>query len=480
MAYTYDAWARLKTATAGPTASPTWKLGWDYDRYGNRKNQNVLAGSAPAPQLTINESTNRITDPGYTYDPAGNLTNDTVNQYTFDAENRVTEVRDQAGTLIATYSYDGSGSRVKKVAGATTTVYLFSGTRVIAEYINGSLNKEYIYTTSELLATIENGVTKYHHRDHLSARVITDESGNVVAQQGEYPFGEAWYQNGQTSKWAFTNYERDAESGLDYAGFRYYSSRLGRFMSTDPIAGSIVNPQRLNLYAYVGNDPINRADPLGLDWFDQLFSAQYHGFYGNGTNLGLWIMESQTAAWMGYSYYDLPGNWDPLAQEELRHEWIIRTGLDPAGLVGNTPEEHFAKLKKRLKKALQNPECAALVGTENVNRLLDEFNPVEVTPQNIGDVFKRYSDDFDPRELARKLLEVATGAGPTPRTVTYAFTGFNIGDPIFYGWQFQDQSISAQATLVMHEFVHQTGQKKHLTHGAIAEVCGTEVPMPGK
>ena len=82
---------------------------------------------------------------------------------------------------------------MKKVSGGTTTVYIVSGTKVVAEYVNGaapaSPTREYIYSGGQLLATIEGGTTKYHHSDHLSVRVTTDTSGNVLGQQGHYPFG---------------------------------------------------------------------------------------------------------------------------------------------------------------------------------------------------------------------------------------------------------------------------------------------------
>jgi RHS repeat-associated protein len=67
-----------------------------------------------------------------------------------------------------------------------------------------------------------------------------------------------------------TGKERDAESGNDYFGARYYSSAMGRFMSPDwsakiePVPYSkLDNPQTLNLYAYVGNNPLSRTDPTG-------------------------------------------------------------------------------------------------------------------------------------------------------------------------------------------------------------------------
>ncbi len=68
----------------------------------------------------------------------------------------------------------------------------------------------------------------------------------------------------------FTGKERDTESGLDYFGARYYGSNMGRFMSPDWAAkampvpyAKLDNPQSLNLYAYVGNNPLSRRDPDG-------------------------------------------------------------------------------------------------------------------------------------------------------------------------------------------------------------------------
>ncbi len=100
----------------------------------------------------------------------------------------------------------------------------------------------------------------------MSSRVTTDTNGNIVGQQGHYPFGESWYLTNTTTKWQFTSYERDSESGNDYAMARYDVNRLGRFGSPDHLAGSFTDPQSLNGYAYVLNDPANRIDPLGLYW----------------------------------------------------------------------------------------------------------------------------------------------------------------------------------------------------------------------
>lgn len=64
----------------------------------------------------------------------------------------------------------------------------------------------------------------------------------------DYPFGENWYYTDPANKMKFTSYERDEESGLDYAMFRYHNSRLGRFMSPDPIHGRrCLHPQEWKL-----------------------------------------------------------------------------------------------------------------------------------------------------------------------------------------------------------------------------------------
>ena len=273
--FTYDPWSRLSTASTTDTSvDPTFALSWNYDRFGNMLNQNMTRGHCTPPlcpyqpQLTVDPNTNRISTSGYAYDAAGNMTNDLLNTYAYDAENRITQV----GAGAALYTYLGA-LRVQKTVGGTTTVYVYSGTKPIAEYAAGAQvtqpNKEYIYAGTNLVAAVSSTGTVYSHADHLSIRAQTDATGQLVRSVGHFPFGESWYVNlsngGQSDKWQFTTYERDSESQLDYANFRYYSSRLGRFMQADLLSGSTVNQESLSRYSYVGNDPVNAVDPLGLD-----------------------------------------------------------------------------------------------------------------------------------------------------------------------------------------------------------------------
>lgn len=89
----------------------------------------------------------------------------------------------------------------------------------------------------------------------------------------------------------YTGKERDAESGLDYFGARYYASTMGRFMSPDWAAqaqpvpyANLEYPQTLNLYSYAGNNPLSRTDPDGHFW-QELGNLFKYGHYVNNAGL---------------------------------------------------------------------------------------------------------------------------------------------------------------------------------------------------
>jgi RHS repeat-associated protein len=95
--------------------------------------------------------------------------------------------------------------------------------------------------------------------------VFNHTGGSVAQDEIFYPWGERWNYAGTLCDERFAAMQlRDAESGLDPTLFRMYESRLYRWLSPDPVAGSIFNPQSLNRYAYVLNNPTNFIDPLGL------------------------------------------------------------------------------------------------------------------------------------------------------------------------------------------------------------------------
>jgi RHS repeat-associated protein len=188
-------------------------------------------------------------------------------------------VKDDAGTPLESYSYGASRQRLQTISGSLTTYYAWGGSSVLCEYTettgNGAtfaFKKSYIYAGSRLLSTqIWNGtaeVTKFHHPDRLGTKLVTNNAAGTHYEQSTLPFGTAL--NAESSGFSnqvFTSYDRSAGTGLDYAQNRSYSSGQGRFTMVDPIgasASSVTNPQSNNLYAYVGNSPIDFVDPSGL------------------------------------------------------------------------------------------------------------------------------------------------------------------------------------------------------------------------
>jgi RHS repeat-associated protein len=118
-----------------------------------------------------------------------------------------------------------------------------------------------------MIARVTSGGAQYFLSDRLSVRLVLDSSGNAAGRQGHLPFGDDFGESGTQEKHHFTTYERDGESGSDYALNRGYVANLGRFQQADPYkaSGYVVDPQSWNRYSYARNKPIDRVDPLGLD-----------------------------------------------------------------------------------------------------------------------------------------------------------------------------------------------------------------------
>ena len=200
------------------------------------------------------------------------MTHDASHSYTYDAESRITKVD---GGSTATYGYDADGRRVSRVVAGVETDYIYdlSG-RVVADYGGGCgatcWRVGYIYLNGEMVAEYFGG-TYFVRTDHLgSTRLLTGyPTASVVECDDYYPFGEQISCGGtSTTTHKFTGYERDSESGNDYAMTREYVSRLGRFSALDPLGGNAANPQTLNRYTYAGNNPISAVDRTGTTTTD--------------------------------------------------------------------------------------------------------------------------------------------------------------------------------------------------------------------
>lgn len=219
---------------------------------------------------------------GYGYDAAGNMTHDLTSglTYSYDQENRIT------GAGGFTYTYDADGNRVEKSTGSTGTLYWYMTPGIVAESdLAGNLQSEYVFFDGERVARRDfpGGSVAYYFSDHLKTTdIVTDALGNIKNESDFYPWGgELEFLNNDSNHYKFTGKERDAETGLDYFGARYYSNGLGRFISADwsstPIPvpyADFGDPQSLNLYTYVRNLPTTRIDADGHDsWVTDLIDA---------------------------------------------------------------------------------------------------------------------------------------------------------------------------------------------------------------
>src|SRR6266568_3019584 len=259
--YTYDDFNRLMGSNKNSGAEV---YSYDYDRLGNRWHQN----GPHTMMLSFSGSNNRMD--GYSYDAAGNLLNDGTHSYAYDAENRMTTVDNGSA---ASYVYDAGGQRVRKTTSSGSVDYLYdlAGHEITELSSSGSWNRGEVYAGGRHLATYNNGTTYLIHTDHLGTeRVRADSSGTSCETITSLPFGD-WQTTsgscGDPSPMHFTGKERDNESNLDNFGARYISSSMGRFVSADPITvtpGRVVDPQQLNLYSYVRNNPLRLVDPTGM------------------------------------------------------------------------------------------------------------------------------------------------------------------------------------------------------------------------
>ncbi len=114
----------------------------------------------------------------------------------------------------------------------------------------------------------------YYHPDHLgSTNLVTDEQGQVVQQVEYRPFGAVAARSGSVSlPQQFTGQRADA-TGLYYYNARYYDPDLGRFVQPDPIVQATSDPQTLNRYSYVRNNPLRYTDPSGYSFWSKFFGA---------------------------------------------------------------------------------------------------------------------------------------------------------------------------------------------------------------
>ncbi len=375
--YHYDSLNRLKDATENVTpngglASQSWKQAFTFDRYGNRNFDEANTTTLPkncgtSPNFVVCTADRNIYNPGingdgknrlnasngYGFDNARNTADDAQGRtFVYDAENKQISVSDPNGT-IGQYFYDGDGKRVKKYVPSTGEVTIFvydAAGKEIAEY-------------STIVAASQDAKVNYLTADHLgSPRINTDQNGNIIARHDYMPFGEeiATSQrisglgySDDTVRKQFTGYERDTESGLDFAKARNYRVTSARFLSPDPLQSSARNalPQSWNRYTYVLNNPLILTDPNGLKW----------GYYMSGNKRYFQWFDGNVGKSRGHEFKEWTGS-DIL---EFKGLGTIRLGDD--GRIYSVVQS--TKGITAPASALANPQVTALKNAVTQNPL---------------------------------------------------------------------------------------------------------------
>jgi len=306
--YNYDTLSRVRNGSSSSGPYSGLNIAWDYDSFGNRQHE-TLSGSSqqpvPASSWASYDTNNRISSASVpvAYDAAGNITDDGTNKYLYDREGRICAVwRYQQPASMTGYLYDAAGNRVARGTissfscnlssnGFTSTVnYVVGLNGEQLDEINGSgqwLHTN-VFANGQLLATYGANETFFALNDWLGTKraEITPDGG--LTTYGSLPFGNGlttWGSLPDATEHHFTGKERDAESGNDYFGARYYASSMGRMLSPDPDTGTLIhimNPQRWNMYAYALNNPLTMTDPTGKDAAAINFSGMVAGLGHEG------------------------------------------------------------------------------------------------------------------------------------------------------------------------------------------------------
>ncbi|MBL8122747.1 MAG: RHS repeat-associated core domain-containing protein [Blastocatellia bacterium] len=301
--------------------------------------------------------------------------------------------------MIGEYFYDGEGKRVKKhryVGGVLTEV-------TVCVYSAGKLAAEYSTATPS-----SNPTTSWTVTDQLgSPRVIVNSLGAVISRRDFMPFGEeldadetyrkTLQKYGQTDsvRQQFTGYQKDEESGLDFAEARMYENRFGRFTAVDPLlaSGKDSNPQTFNRFVYVGNNPLNIIDPLGLEWW-RVRNKQ------NKTDSIFWSTETPVGEegdvvdkWTEYVYKANDGLWyslDPNSDSFMRFYSQERAEWDNGYYTGFNGYGNIPVYNSFL-------TMVSGIKTGNVGRGLLGFGELSITfataPRTIGGLLKEGAEE---------------------------------------------------------------------------------------
>ena len=293
--YTYHDLDRLLTASV-----PAGEA-FAYDIIGNMttKSGTILDYGTTAPKHAV-KSHGTTT---YTYDANGSMTARGTQTIKYDPEQR--PIRIQDGTNYYLSTYDGDGVRRKRQDSNGTVHYLGGYERKLAGGSSSpeSVTKYYSASFGALsrpLAFRRGGTLHWLGADHLGGTVrVLDDSFTALDGMRYRPFGEDRDTGSSlVTDRKFTGQTEDDAAGLYWYASRAYDPTIGRFVSPDPIVPAPGNPQSLNRYSYVYNNPLKYNDPSGNspEWFNEAWENEFRMVHNKDPEDGDYIYRFVTMA----------------------------------------------------------------------------------------------------------------------------------------------------------------------------------------
>ena len=320
---------------------------YNYDAVGNRTSS-VTDGATTSYAAANTNTYTAVGGVSWTTDINGNVTNDGSRTFTWEVHDRLVQVQ-QGGAVTGTYRYDALGRRISQTVGngsaARTTRFLYNLWNVVGEFETAAGSPAGAVAVMRRniwghdlsgtpqgaggvggLLMIEDRssgtpVAHYVCQDGNGnvIRLLTAGSGGGVITSAVYaydPFGKvrtAFGTFAATNRWRFSTKLEDAETGLNYYGYRYYDPVAGRWLSRDPIE----ERGGFNLYAMVGNNPAGTTDAFGLIGAGSIPTTQ-NGVPG--------MMNGWTGQFTPYSTPMPPDTSDGLSYPESAGHYYSGTG----------------------------------------------------------------------------------------------------------------------------------------------------------
>ncbi len=467
--FDYNALHQLEEAVYTVGGVEQERQNFTYDAVGNRKTKTSTLGALPIQHYIYNDN-NQLTEIRL-----GSATGSLHRSFEYDANGRLRIRRNGAGVAefeldrdargrvrraevsdveVARYRYDPLGYRIEVDRLPGVERRLLDGEHleairsdtggVLSKFLRGSVIDE-VVNAYYFDANGKPANYTYHHDSLQSVVGLSGHAGSVEETLRYGPFGEVLGQTGSSrSALRFTGRDFDAETGLYYYRARYYDPEIGRFLSEDPLG---LNGGDVNLYAYVGNNPLRFNDPSG-----EVVQVLVGAVIGFGTSLATELVLnggdlSQVnvgAVIGGTAAGALTGGLSALSASVIRGSATAATvsllGAGGAGIAGNAVSRAFNDLPPF--DPVQTPAAAAigligggtslLVGASAAPALeIGATTPFKVELLSAAAAFE-VSLPFEVGASQLLVGEQSVAIGPLDDfNPTFDFPSANVSDPLF-------------------------------------------------